>query len=69
MLLDLSTGELIALVSPLVIIQYGLAIFCLTKIIKQGVANLNRIVWGIIVFCVQFVGPAVFLLFGRRKDI
>lgn len=53
---------------PIALFQYGLAIFCAVKIIKEGVANLSKLAWLIIIFLVNIIGPIAFLLVGRRRD-
>ncbi len=60
---------IIAIAIPLAMIHLGLAFFCLSKIIREGTANLNRWIWGIIVFLVNFFGSFAFILIGRRKDV
>jgi hypothetical protein len=60
--------QIIAMLSPLIALQFGLAVFCLAKIVRQGTANLNKVLWGFIVTFVNIFGPVAFLLFGRRKD-
>jgi hypothetical protein len=61
-------AELVALLSPLVLLQVGLAAFCVVKVLRHGTANLNRIAWILIIVLVNLFGPVAFLLVGRRKD-
>jgi hypothetical protein len=65
---ELSAGEIIAILSPLIAIQFGLAVFCIVKIVKEGTANLNKIAWCLIAAVANFIGPLAFLLYGKRKD-
>lgn len=65
----LDSSTLIALVLPLAAIQVGLAIFCIVKIIREGTANLNKAIWVIIVAFGNLLGPAAFLVFGKRRDL
>lgn len=62
---NISTILLMAL--PLAAIQLGLAIFCLVKIFKEGVANLNKVAWTLICLIINLIGPIVFLIVGRKK--
>lgn len=62
------TSEMLLMVLPLVAIQLGLAIFCIVKILKEGVQNLNKVLWILICLFVNLIGPVVFLIVGRRKD-
>jgi len=61
--------QILAALSPIIALQVGLATFCVVKVIRQGTANMNRILWILIVVLVNFFGPVAFLLFGRRKDV
>ena len=60
--------EYIAVLLPLAVIQLGLMIFCLVKIHKDGVGNLNKLAWTLIVIFINMFGPIIFLLVGRKKD-
>lgn len=66
---DLTTLEIIKLLLPLIVIELGLKILTITLIIKNGVRNLSKAIWLIIVLLVNIFGPIGFLLFGRRRDI
>lgn len=66
---DLNTLNIIIALIPLIVIQCLLAIYCLVKIFKYGVANLNKWGWAIIVLFFNLFGPILFLIIGRRKDI
>lgn len=60
--------QMLLLFSPLVLIQFGLAIFCLVKILKEDVANLSKPLWILIVFLINLIGPITFLIVGRKKE-
>jgi hypothetical protein len=60
--------DYMVIILPLVLLNLGLVIFSLIKIIKEGVANLNKGLWIIIVLVFNMVGPVLFLLLGRKKD-
>jgi hypothetical protein len=61
-------GQLVALLSPLVLLQVGLAVFCVIKVVRHGTANLNKALWILIIIFVNLLGSIAFLLVGRRKD-
>lgn len=65
---QLNTRDLILLILPLAVLQYGLAAYCIVKIAREGVANLTRWAWILICLLVNLVGPLTFLLIGRRRD-
>jgi hypothetical protein len=60
--------QILALLSPLIAIQLGLAVYCLTRILKTGTANLNKLLWSLIVVFINVIGPLAFLLLGKRRD-
>lgn len=64
----LSTEALVAII-PLFLIQFSLVVYCVVNIFKYGVANLNKLVWIVIVIFVNLLGPIIYLMVGRRKDI
>lgn len=61
--------NILMMLMPLLILQFGLMIFCIVKILKEGVANLNKGIWILIVIFANLLGPIMFLLVGRRRDI
>ena len=63
------TTEMLLMLLPLLAIQLGLALYCIVKIVKEGVANLNKPAWILISLLVNLIGPITFLIVGRKKDI
>lgn len=63
----MSTGELLAMLAPVVLLQLGLALYCLVQIWRKGVANLNPWLWSAIVLLLNFVGPIAYLMVGRKR--
>jgi len=63
------TTDLILMVLPLLVIQFGLAIFCVVKIFKEGVQNLNKWIWLVICLFCNLIGPVIFLIIGRKSTI
>ncbi|OHE25020.1 MAG: hypothetical protein A2Y45_08170 [Tenericutes bacterium GWC2_34_14] len=63
------TRELILLALPLIIIQYGLSIYCTIDILKKGTKNLNQATWILIVFFINIFGSIIYLNVGKRKDL
>lgn len=52
---------------PIILLQLSIMTFCILKIVKEGVANLNKITWILIVVFLNFIGPILFLIVGRKK--
>ena len=63
----LSTIEIIKLLLPIIILEFALKAFCIYLIVKNGVKNLSKPIWIIIVLVVSTIGSVSFLLFGRRE--
>lgn len=66
---ELLTTETILMLLPLVVIQFGFALYCIIKILREGVANLNKWAWILICLFANLIGPITFLIVGRKKDI
>jgi hypothetical protein len=64
---NMSTIEIIKLLSPLIIIQFGLAIYCVVDILRKGVRNLSKGLWLLIVVFINLFGPILYLTLGRKK--
>ncbi|HKK95432.1 MAG TPA: PLD nuclease N-terminal domain-containing protein [Anaerovoracaceae bacterium] len=60
--------EYMVIILPLLLLNLGLVVFSLVKIFKDGVDNLNKGLWIVIVIFVNLVGPILFLMLGRKKD-
>lgn len=55
------------LLLPLFALQLGLALYCIRKIAKNGVRNLSKPLWILLVLLVNLVGPVLFVLFGQKE--
>ena len=63
------TKELIIMLIPLLILQLSLMIYCILKIIKEGVSMGSKNLWLFIVIAFNLVGPLLYLLIGRNKNV
>lgn len=61
------TKDVVLILSPLILLQLGLAVYCGTIILREGVQNLNGWTWFFICLFVNVIGPVLFLLVGRRR--
>ena len=63
------SGQLIALLVPLVVIQVSIQIFALRDLIKrrQVVGN-NKWLWAAVILLGGLLGPLVYLLAGRKEE-
>jgi phospholipase D-like protein len=63
-------GELLPLLIPLIVLQFALlavGLFDLTRPDRR-VKGGNKLVWGLVIAFVQFIGPLVYFLFGREDE-
>lgn len=64
----MSSIEILKLISPLIVFQLALMIFCLYRIRKDEVRFLPKWAWVLIVIFINTVGPIVYIAFGRERD-
>jgi len=55
------------LLLPLFLLQLGLALYCIRKILKNGVRNVSKPLWIGLVLLVNLVGPVLFMLVGQKE--
>lgn len=65
----METAELLQLLIPYIIVQYGLSIYCIVDILRKGTANLSKGWWIVICFFSGIIGPILYFTMGRRKDV
>lgn len=63
----LSIMDIIILMLPLIMVQIGLVIYCVSKIFNEGVDNLTKWSWVFICIFISLIGPISFLIIGRNK--
>ena len=61
------TKDLLVILSPLIVLQVSLVVYCGIIIFREGVQNLNRKTWFLICLLINVIGPVVFLLVGRKE--
>jgi hypothetical protein len=67
MLNTMDLGEMIKLLAPILVLQLILQIYCVINIARNGVGNLNKVIWIFIVVCFNTLGSIVYLMVGRKK--
>lgn len=61
--------EYLPFLIPLVILQYGLAIFAIVHIIKHPNYKFgNQVMWIILSLFLSFIGPILYFMFGKGDD-
>jgi uncharacterized membrane protein len=68
MFTDMTTAEIIKLLMPLIILQFGLIVFCLYRLTKDRVKYLQKWAWALIIVFVNLFGPIIYLFIGRERD-
>lgn len=59
----------LVLIIPLLLLQLGLMLFCLQKIIREGTRNLSKALWILIVVFINLLGPVMYLFLGRNENV
>ena len=67
-LFNMPTMQLVKLLMPLFVIQFGLIIFSLFKLTKDKVKYLPKWGWVLIILFVNLFGAIIYLLIGRERD-
>lgn len=62
------TTDILIMLLPLLLLQLGLAIYCLVKIHSEGVQNLNKLAWSLICIFINLIGPITFMIVGRKRE-
>lgn len=61
--------EIIPLLIPLVVIQLGLIVIALRDLKnRKRVAGGNKLVWGLVIVLIHYIGPILYLTIGRKED-
>jgi hypothetical protein len=66
---NLSVGQLIALLVPLVLVELGLLGFALYDLAKRKrVRGGSKLLWVIIIVLFEFFGPILYFVLGREEE-
>ncbi|MPM96173.1 Negative regulatory protein YxlE [bioreactor metagenome] len=65
---DMSNLEIIKLLAPLIIIQFGLVVFTLFRLVKDRVKYLPKWGWALVIVFINLIGPIMYLIIGRERD-
>ena len=61
--------QLLPLIIPLLVIQLGLLIAALIHILRHDTYKTgNRVVWIIVVICINLIGPVLYFILGRSDE-
>ena len=65
---DIDVGQLLLLLSPIIIIQLVLMIIALWDLIKREKTKGPKWLWVVIILLVNFIGPIIYLVIGREEE-
>ena len=66
---DLDLGQLIALIIPLALVQFGLMAFALYDLVRrERVKGGNKWLWGAIILLISYIGPILYFVLGREEE-
>ena len=59
----------IVLILPLILIELGLMGFALWDLVRRKrVKGGNKIIWGIVIVVINFIGPILYFAIGREEE-
>ena len=62
-------SQLVLLLLPIIAIQVVLMILALIDLFKRKkVTGGNKIIWGLVIVLINFIGPILYLVIGRKED-
>ena len=67
---DLTIGQILLLLSPLILIQLGLMVVALIDLERdeRRVRGGNKLVWALVIVFVNIIGPIVYFVAGREES-
>ena len=61
--------EYLPFLIPILIIEFALAITALVHVLRHPNYRFgNKVIWIIIVLCIQIIGPIIYFVFGRGEE-
>ena len=66
----LTTGQILALLAPIILIQLGLLIAALYDLEKpeRTVRGGNKLIWVLVIVFVNILGPIIYFVAGREES-
>ena len=62
-------SRIIVLLLPIIAIQVALMILALIDLFnREKVTGGNKIIWGLVIVLINFIGPILYLVIGRKED-
>jgi hypothetical protein len=66
---ELKTEQIIALLAPIIVIQFGLMVAALIDLERseRRVRGGNKLVWALVIVLVNVIGPIAYFIAGREE--
>jgi hypothetical protein len=66
----MTTGQIILLVTPVVLLELGLIILALRDLLKpeRRVRGDSKLMWGVIIVLINLIGPILYFVVGREEE-
>lgn len=66
----MSESQILLLLTPIILIQLGLILYSLYDLLRpqRTVRGESKLMWGILICLISFVGPILYLTVGRREE-
>jgi Phospholipase_D-nuclease N-terminal len=66
----MSTEQILLLAIPIVIVELGLLVFALRDLLRpeRRVRGDSKLMWGLIIILVNFIGPILYFVVGREEE-
>jgi hypothetical protein len=66
--MDINWNTLLPFLIPLVLIQLGLAVYCLIDLSRRERTRGPKLLWVLVIVLGELLGPVVYLIVGRIED-
>jgi hypothetical protein len=67
--LGMEKTELVKLLLPLLVLQGALVVYSLVDMYRNGVRNLSKLIWSLIIIFINALGPILYLTLGRGEGV
>jgi hypothetical protein len=65
----MTTGELLLLLTPVIVVELVLIVFALRDLLRpeRRVRGNSKLLWGIVIVFISLLGPIIYLAAGREE--
>jgi Flp pilus assembly protein protease CpaA len=62
-------SDMLPYLIPLLVLELGLLIFALVDLLNRQQVRGDKMLWVVLIVFIGIIGPIVYFIFGRRKDV